>query len=86
MEERAVIDRIVDGEHAVLLVGPEEEERIVPRSCLPPEAKEGVWLLVTFDDDRLLQARIDHEATDRAAERIVSKLERLRRRGRPRPD
>lgn len=82
-EVAAVVDRIVDGEHVVLLVGPTERERIVPRSLLPPDVREGVWLRLTCDGDRLVHAVIDTERTAAARERIAAKMELLRRRGRP---
>lgn len=37
--EQAVIDRIEDGQHAVLLVGEEEREQIVPVAALPPRVQ-----------------------------------------------
>jgi len=79
---QAVVDRIVDGVHVVLLVGPEEEERVVPRSLLPEGVREGTWLKVRFEGDLLVWAVIDEEATKAAAERVAAKLEQLRRRGR----
>ena len=41
MWQQAVIDRIVDGRHAVLLVGEEEVERWCPGSVCPREALRG---------------------------------------------
>lgn len=80
--ESAVIDRFVDGQWAVLLVGPGQVERVVPRSELPPRAREGAWLKTGWDGERLLWAETDPEATRRARERIAAKLARLRQRGR----
>lgn len=80
--QSAVVDRIVDGVHVVLLVGPEEEERVVPKSSLPEGVAEGTWLKVRFEGDELVWAVIDEEATQVARERMAAKMERLRRRGR----
>lgn len=77
----AVIDRFVDGGHAVLLVGPAEAELIVPRAALPADATEGTWLNVQLDGQRLIAATVDESATDAATERVVSKMDLLRRRG-----
>ncbi|MEX1028136.1 MAG: DUF3006 domain-containing protein [Candidatus Paceibacterota bacterium] len=82
MEEKAVIDRIEDGEQAVLLVGEDERERIVPVSSLPDDAKAGNWLKVRFDGDELVEAVVDLEETERVKERISDKMARLRQRGR----
>lgn len=80
--QAAVLDRIVDDVHAVLLVGPDELERIVPKAKLPTDAKEGMWFQVVFDGDELVSIVIDEEATDDVRRRILSKMEKLRRRGR----
>ena len=78
--EKAVIDRI-EGGQAILLIGEGEAERRVdaPRKCLPRGAREGAWLQVEMDGDRLVSAAIDEEETARAKQRILEKLERLRR-------
>lgn len=78
----AVVDRIVDGEHVVLLVGPEEEEVVVPRAALPAKIREGTWLQVCFVDGQLKKAVIDEKATQEAVQRIASKMDLLRQRGR----
>ncbi len=82
MEENAVIDRIEEGRWAVLLVGPNERELIVPIEELPPEAKAGHWLRVRLEDNRLVHALIDREQTETVAARIQDKMALLRQRGR----
>lgn len=81
MWEQAVIDRIVDGRHAVLLVGEQEAERVVPRERLPHGSGPGMWLRVRFEGDQLVEAMIDEAETERARARVHEKLEALRRRG-----
>lgn len=81
--EPAVVDRIEEGKDAVLLVGEEEVERVVPLRLLPPGVREGTWLKVAFAGDELVDAVIDYEATEAAKARITAKLAQLRRRGRP---
>ena len=78
MTETAVIDRFENG-WAVLLVGEDERQLDVDRTQLPLDAKEGDWLQVEIADDRLVRAVVDAEATAQASQRIMSKLERLRR-------
>jgi hypothetical protein len=77
MKMKAVIDRF-EGDKAVLLVGEEEDNLIVPRTSLPSGAREGQWLQVDVEDDRVLTATIDEDETARAKERIAEKLGRLR--------
>ncbi len=78
MKEKAVIDRF-EGELAVLLVGDKERKLVVGKDCLPAGVKEGQWLKVTLDKDKVTGAEINEEETDKVKERIADKLERLRR-------
>jgi hypothetical protein len=81
LAEQAVLDRIV-GQQAVLLVGKDEAERIIPASELPPDCKVGAWLLLTTDEAGKLTIRVDTEATAQAAQRIADKMNKLKQRGR----
>lgn len=77
--DRAVVDRIVDGVTAVLLVGPDEIELHVPVGELPPGAAEGVWLLVDHDSDPPTAVAVDRELTDRRAGDLGGRLDRIRK-------
>jgi len=79
--ETAVVDRIEDGQLAVLLVGDGEREVNVPVEQLPPGAVAGVWLGVILDGDRLQWAQIDAPQTAAMEREIEEKLTRLRGRG-----
>jgi hypothetical protein len=79
MNSKAVIDRF-EGEKAVLLVGEEQDKLIVLKSFLPKTAKEGDWLNVEVEDDRVLSASIDTGKTNAMKTRIANKLDSLRRR------
>ncbi len=78
MKTKATIDRF-EGDKAVLLVGEEQDRLVVLRSFLPKNAKEGDWLQVDVDDDRVLSAVIDENETAAAKSRIADKLAKLRR-------
>lgn len=79
MAQKAVIDRIVDGTRAVLLVGQSEDEVVVPVGLLPEGANEGSHVIIAIE--------IDDEATDETRDRIAGKESKLRNRGsRLRPD
>lgn len=82
MWEKAVLDRVVDGAHAVLLVGEEEREHVVPLTLFPSGATPGTWLKVRIIDGNVVEAHIDEEETARARKRIAEKLNRLRERKR----
>jgi hypothetical protein len=70
-DDVAVVDRIVDGRHAVLLVGEAEVELHVDVTLLPEGTAEGDWLRIGFtvDADRTAQRRSD----------IEDRMERIRR-------
>ncbi len=78
MTEKAVIDRFENGS-AVLIVGEDERRVNVLRKALPKGVKEGQWLQVQMEGETILSAVIDQEETARAKQRIMEKLERLRR-------
>jgi hypothetical protein len=82
--EKAVVDRIVDGKHAVLLVGDQEIEKVIPSSKLPDEITEGTWIRVEFNGNDLVAIEADQEETSKTKERIKSKMELLRQRSKRR--
>lgn len=75
----AVLDRIVDGNYAVLLVGDKEEERVVSVIQLPEGAKEGMKYKLTFEDDAIvaIEAMIE---TSRLSSETSERLASLRNR------
>lgn len=82
MTEKAVLDRIVDGTQAVLLVGETEAEAIVPVTLLPDGTQPGDWLQVTRGADGTIVAlALDPAETESMRERIAAKLAALRQRG-----
>jgi hypothetical protein len=78
MKTKAVIDRF-EGDKAVLLVGVEEDRLIVPRASLPAGLKEGQWLQVDVEDDRVLSATIDEAETTERTKAIDEKLAMLKK-------
>lgn len=82
MDERAVVDRIEDGDLAVVLVGDDEVEYIVPRLELPDGTEAGSVLRVVIEEGRLVNARLDDEDTEQTRQRVDDKMRKLRERGR----
>lgn len=81
-ELKAVIDRIEEGKWAVLLVGQEQTERIVPVEQLPEDAMEGSWLRLQLDEETIRGIVVDAEETSALRSRMASKLDQLRSRQR----
>ena len=75
MIKKAVVDRF-EGKMAVLLV--DDKPRNVLRSALPVGVKEGDWLEVELEGERLVSAKVDAGETARMKARIAEKLARLR--------
>ncbi len=69
---KAVIDRF-EGEYAVVLFGEDEIKADIPRQLLPPGAKEGSWLNVSFE--------LDPEGEKKQREKIEGLLDKLKRKG-----
>jgi hypothetical protein len=65
---RAVVDRI-EGTMAVLLIGSEEHQAVVPRNLLPQDAGEGAVIRITID--------VDFAATEEAKRRVQDQIDRL---------
>lgn len=72
--QKAVIDRIEDGKHAVLLIGEDETERVLPVENLPEGVREGVWLILHEDGSIV----IDEAGTTQVKSRIQEKMALLR--------
>ena len=70
-DDAAVVDRIEDGTHAVLHVGPDEVELVVDVALLPEGTVEGDWLRVGLSADP------ERTAARRAA--LEDRLDRIRR-------
>jgi hypothetical protein len=79
-DDRAVIDRIVDGTTAVLLIGPEETEKHVAVDDLPEGTAEGDWLVLDVDQDPFEIVGLDTDLTDARRAAIDEKLDRIRQR------
>ena len=77
--DRAVIDRVVDGVTAVLLVGAEERPLDLPVSTLPEGATDGTWLHLDLTTDPPTVLGIDRQLTEQRSEDLEGRLRDLRR-------
>lgn len=73
--DRAVVDRIVDGKTAVLLVGSQEAELHVPVEQLPRGAQDGTWVIL---DSAARIVGIDRDLTERRGAKLEGRLDRIR--------
>ena len=77
----ATVDRIVDGETAVILVEDDRdviEQFDIPADQLPEEAAgEGSVLTVEITDDAIMELQYNAEATDRRRQTSQDRLDSL---------
>jgi hypothetical protein len=76
--DRAVLDRVVDGATAVLLVGPDEWEAHVEAAALPPDVGDGTWLIVDPETSPVEILGVDEELTARRTREVSARMQRLR--------
>jgi hypothetical protein len=73
-----VVDRIVDGVTAVLLVEPDDEELDLPADQLPDGAVDGTWVRLDRGTEPPRILGIDHERTEARRADIAERMQRLR--------
>jgi hypothetical protein len=78
--DRGVIDRIVDGHTAVVLVGREEDELHVPVDALPEDAEPSSWVVLDLAVDPPAITGVDHDRTGARTRDVEDRLARLRAR------
>ncbi|MCP8615934.1 DUF3006 domain-containing protein [Salirhabdus salicampi] len=76
--KKAVVDRIVDGKHAVLLVGQKEKEIIIDAVRLPEKAIEGTWVTIKQKGEDVEVISINDNETVETKQRIENKMDLLR--------
>ena len=76
---RALHRMIVDGVTAVLLVGPDEAEHLVPADSLPDSADEGTWVVLDLDASPPRVVRTDDELTAARVASLTRRLETIRK-------
>ena len=77
--EKGVIDRIVAGRHAVLLVGDDEKEMVIPIIMLPAGLKEGDWVKVEWQNGQIRRVERDPDETEERKKGIAAKLNLLKK-------
>lgn len=81
---KAVIDGIVDGHIAVILVEECKKEFYYSADRLPPGAVEGSWLEMGVKNDEIISIQLDETTKREVSSRISEKMKQLRARGRKR--
>ena len=84
-EYTAVVDRIVDGETAVVLIEADGEQDVIeqfdiPVEELPDECGSGSVLSVVIADDEIVEMTFRPEKTQNRRERMQEQFDRLSKR------
>ncbi len=80
MAKKAVIDRY-EGDYAVIVFEENDKKINYPKNNLPKGSKEGDWLLIDFQGDKIIKVSLDYQSKEDAKKRIAEKLEKLRNKG-----
>lgn len=75
---KGVLDRIEDGDMAVILIENLGEQFEVPVCDLPEGSEEGTWFIVDRCDDAFVVVEIDEETTKKEAHKSEDLLAQLR--------
>lgn len=75
---KGVLDRIVDGKHAVILVEELGKEYIIDVDSLPNDSKEGTWFKLKVVNDEIVEMRIDEETQEVMEKKIDDIMSKLR--------
>ena len=75
---KGVLDRIVEGKHAVVLVEELGKEYIIDVDRLPDGSKEGVWYDLKIVNNEIIEMKIDDETEAVMEKKISSIMDKLR--------
>ncbi|PYZ91941.1 hypothetical protein CR194_17215 [Salipaludibacillus keqinensis] len=79
MNTLGVIDRMEDNQYAVILAETEGKEFVVNRGELPDGAKEGTWLHLILENEKVINMTIDHDKTMAQKTKIKNQLARIKK-------
>lgn len=76
---KGILDRIEDGDQAVILIEEVQKALIIPLKDLPKGSKENTFFHVKEFKGEYRIMSIDHEATKRKAKKAEDLMEKLRK-------
>ena len=78
MKVKGVLDRIVDGKHATILVEDLQKEFVIDASRLPAGAKEGSHFQLTLIEDELTEITLDQQSEQESQEKVSNQINFLK--------
>lgn len=77
----AVVDRINDGKHAVILAEEINKEFVLSLADIDVSLREGLWLELTLDEaDKIIAIQVDETLTSQKQARVSDVMAQLRKR------
>jgi len=77
----AVVDRINDGKHAVILAEEIKREFVLSLAEIDESLREGLWLELTLDeDDKIIAIQVDEVLTSQKQTKVSDVMAQLRKR------
>lgn len=81
LKVEAVVDRISEGKHAVILIESHGKEIVVDVREIDLALKAGDWLDLQLDDnDKIIEIAVNQRLTEEKASKIESVMDRLKKR------
>ncbi len=75
---RGFLDRVEDGEQAVILIDDIQKALVIPMAELPKGSKEGTYFNIEEKSGQFRVLSIDKRATEREAKKSTIMMEKLR--------
>ncbi|WP_096153551.1 MULTISPECIES: DUF3006 domain-containing protein [Bacillus] len=78
MNVKGVLDRIVDGKHATILVEDLQKEFVIDVSQLPLGSKEGSHYHLTVFGEEITALTLDSQSEQNSQQKVSSQINRLK--------
>ena len=78
MKVKGVLDRIVDGKHATILVEDLQKEFVIDVSRLPAGSNEGSHFQLTLIGEEISILTLDTESEQESLDKVSSQINRLK--------
>ena len=78
MKVKGVLDRIVDGKHATILVADLQKEFVIDISSLPAGSKEGSHFQLTLIGEEITDITLDTQSKQESLDKASSQINRLK--------
>lgn len=75
---KGILDRIEDGQHAVILVEDLQREIVIPADCLPSGSKVHSWFDIVWEDEEIKSISLEAETAAAKEEQVEGLMQKLK--------